>query len=285
MALDLERETRHGCGAPCNSALTDRGPALVPLMASGDGLPAPIIYRKGWALLGYLAVESNRMHSRVSLAALLWPTLGESSALTNLRQVLSNLNRFCKAKLGPDILRIERTAVGLMRSEAPRFDIDLLLAAPCQSLHLLTEQRVFMDGMDDIADSNFQSWLETTRQMLEARLVGAAENCCDGLLAAEQWERAIDVARALSLRDPWNNAHARRLMHAHAGCGLHSVAVTIYQHFELELQRELGLEPDVETRRLFTRISSGSPAQRRAPSPVAVAAGIRAVKTGLRMAG
>lgn len=285
MALIVEQMTTPGCGVPCNGTVAESGPPLVQLMASGDGLPAPIIYRKGWALLGYLAVESNRMHSRPVLAALLWPTLGETSALTNLRQVLSNLNRFCTVALGPDILRIERTTVGLMRSAAALFDIDLLRAAPCQSLHLLTEQRVFMDGMEDIADSNFQSWLETTRQMLEARLVGAAENCCDGLLATEQWERAIDVARALSLRDPWNNAHARRLMHAHAGCGLPRVAVTIYQHFESELQRELGLEPDVETRRLFTRISSGSASQRRAPSPVAVAAGIRAAKTGLRMAG
>lgn len=254
MALDLERETRHGCGAPCNSAFTDRGAALVPLMACGDRLPAPIIYRKGWALLGYLAVESNRMHSRVSLAALLWPTLGESSALTNLRQVLSNLNRFCTARLGPDILRIERTAVGLVRSEAPRFDIDLLLAAPCQSLHLLTGQRVFMDGMDDIADSNFQSWLETTRQRLEAQLIGAAERCCDEMIDGACWESAAQLARALNRRDPWNEAHARRVMRAHAGRGMGGRALSVYRRLEAALHTELGLKPEQETRRLVLQI-------------------------------
>lgn len=252
-------------------------------MGSGEGLPAPIIYRKGWALLGYLAVESNRMHSRVSLAALLWPNLGETSALTNLRQVLSNLNRYCTTTLGAETLRIERWSVGLMRGDEAMFDIDLLRATPCQSLHLLTEQRVFMDGLEDIADSNFQSWLETTRQMLEARLVGAAESCCDGLLANEQWERAIDVARALSLRDPWNNEHARRLMQAHAGCGLLSVAVTIYQRFESELHRELGLDPDAETQRLLSRLSTGSAHQRRPVPPMLAAAGITP-GAGLRMA-
>lgn len=284
MALNFDRVTTRGCGAACNDRVAELGP-LVQLMASGEGLPSPIIYRKGWALLGYLAVESNRMHSRVTLAALLWPTLGETSALTNLRQVLSNLNRFCTVELGPDVLRIERSAVGLMRGDAPLFDIDLLRVAPCRSLQLLTEQRVFMDGMEDIADSNFQSWLEITRQMLEAQLVGSAEKCCDGLLAADQWERAIDVARALSLRDPWNNEHARRLMHAHAGYGLHSVAVSIYQRFESELHSELGLDPDAETQRLLIRISGGSTYPHRPASPTVAGAAIRTSKTGLRMAG
>ena len=241
------------CGGHSAAPIT----GLVQLMGQGDGLPAPLIYRKGWALLGYLAIESNRMHSRTALAALLWPTLGETSALTNLRQVLSNLNRFCTLALGADILRIERSTVGLMRGTEPMFDIDLLRLAPCQSVYLLAEQRVFMDGMEDIADSNFQSWLEASRQMLEAQLMGAAERCCDEMLETSHWEPAVQLARALSQRDPWNEAHARRVMRAHAGSGMRTAAITAYQRFEVLLRDELGVATGNEIRQLLAHISNG----------------------------
>ena len=57
------------------------------LMSACAAIPPQLIYRKGWALLGYLAAEPERRHSRLSLAVLLWPQLGESQAMTNLRQV------------------------------------------------------------------------------------------------------------------------------------------------------------------------------------------------------
>lgn len=242
------------CGGHSSAPIT----GLVQLMGQGDGLPAPLIYRKGWALLGYLAMESNRMHSRTALAALLWPTLGETSALTNLRQVLSNLNRFCSAALGTDVLRIERGSVGLFRDQERRFDIDLLQSVPCQAVYMLARHSSFLDGMDDIAGIDFRSWLETSRQELDGRLVAAAEKCCDELLSSRQWERALLMARALSQHDPWNEAHAQRVMQAYTGSGMLTAAVNAYQRFEMMLRSELGLDPGKEIRHLFAQISSGA---------------------------
>ena len=231
---------------------------LVQLMGQGEGLPAPLIYRKGWALLGYLAMESNRMHSRTALAALLWPTLGETSALTNLRQVLSNLNRFCGEALGTHVLRIERGSVGLFRGEEMLFDIDLLQLAPCQAVYMLTRHSSFLDGLEDIAGIDFRSWVETSRQELDGRLVAAAETCCDELLASQQWERALLMARSLNQHDPWNEAHAQRVMRAYTGSGMFTAAVNAYQRFEVMLRSELGLDPSKEIRHLFAQISSGA---------------------------
>ena len=242
----------------CDGASGESTTGLVQLMGQGVGLPAPLIYRKGWTLLGYLAIESNRMHSRAALAALLWPNLGETSALTNLRQVLSNLNRFCTLALGEGILRVERSAVGLMRGSESLFDVDLLQPAPCESVHLMAEHRVFLDGMEDIADSNFQSWLASTRQLLDAQLIDAAARCCDEMLEASHWEPAVLLANALSQRDPWNEAHTRRVMRAHAGTGMRAAALNVYQRFESVLRQELGLYPEQETRGLLEQIS-GAP--------------------------
>ncbi len=230
---------------------------LIQLMGHCDCLPAPLIYRKGWALLGYLAIESNRRHPRSALAAMLWPSLSETSALTNLRQVLSNLNRYCTAELGPDALRIERSSVGLFRDDKVLFDIDLLEQAPCQATYMLAFRSGFLDGMDDIAGIDFHSWLQTTRQALDGRLIAAAEACCDELLASQQWERAAMMASSLSQHDPWNEAHAQRVMRAHAGGGMRTAAVKAYQRFETLLRDELGVNPGQETRRLLEQIGAG----------------------------
>src|SRR5262245_44902413 len=46
---------------------------------------------KARALLAYLAIERDRLHTRSMLAALLWPDMPEATALQNLRQTLSRL--------------------------------------------------------------------------------------------------------------------------------------------------------------------------------------------------
>lgn len=238
---------------------------VIQLMGLGEGLPAPLIYRKGWVLLAYLAMESNRMHPRSAIAALLWPDLSETSGLTNLRQVLSNLNRYCQKVFGEDVLCIERGAVGLMRGDRVLFDVDLLRHAPLRTVHLLAEQRVFLDGMEDIAEVEFHAWLHTTRQMLEIQLVSAVESCCEQMMARGRWEAAMMLAEALHQRDPWNEVHARRAMRAQAGNGMRSAALRTYRDFEALLQNELGTMPAQETQDLLQQISGdagvgGSPA-------------------------
>ncbi|MGE8281903.1 MAG: AfsR/SARP family transcriptional regulator [Stenotrophomonas sp.] len=249
------------CGGHVGTGTVD----VVCLMGYAESLPAPLIYRKGWALLGYLALESNRMHSRAALAALFWPTLSETSALTNLRQVLSNLNRYCTERFGPDVLCIQRASVGLLRGQRLLFDIDVLQHAPCDAANLLAEQRIFLDGMEDIADLEFQAWLQTSRQMLELQLISAVERCCDQMIARARWDSAINLASALSHRDPWNEAHAQRMMRAHAGNGSNGGALTAYQRLEAFLRDDLGLDPCQETRRLLQQISALGAGPRVAP--------------------
>lgn len=258
MALTSELDMAATAKGRCAWSGAGPGRPLVQLMGRNEGLPAPLIYRKGWALLGYLAVESNRLHPRAALAALFWPELSETSALTNLRQVLSNLNRYCSRELGPGVLCIERTRVGLMRDAQPMFDVDLVRSAPCRLLQMQPEQRNFLDDMEDLGGVDFLSWLETTRQEMERQLVDATERCCDESLEAGEWEHAVVLARALVDRDPWSEAHARRMMRAHAGIGMPDSASQVYYRFEALLREELGLDTAEETRELLAQINAAS---------------------------
>jgi DNA-binding SARP family transcriptional activator len=67
---------------------------LGPLQVTLRGNPVTgIDSDKVRGLLVYLAVESNRSHTREKLAGLFWPEYAERSARTNLRQALANLRK------------------------------------------------------------------------------------------------------------------------------------------------------------------------------------------------
>ena len=72
----------------------------------GNQLNAQFKSNKVRALLAYLAAESNRQHSRGTLAGLLWPEWPEKEARSNLRYALSDL----------------RTAIGDRNAAPPFFE-------------------------------------------------------------------------------------------------------------------------------------------------------------------
>lgn len=96
------------------------------LLDGPDDVSAAIQYRKAWALLGYLAVESGRRHPREHLARLLWPALPPIAARTNLRQVVANLNRLFDAHGAAGLLLTSRDDVTLQPKAAVTIDLHQL---------------------------------------------------------------------------------------------------------------------------------------------------------------
>jgi DNA-binding SARP family transcriptional activator len=87
--------------------------SLGPFHVTLDGDPVTgFESNKVRALLIYLAVESNRPHSRETLAGFLWPDQPEQSARHNLRQALSNLRQIIHDDGAEQpFLQIDRRAV------------------------------------------------------------------------------------------------------------------------------------------------------------------------------
>ncbi len=73
-----------------------------------DNQPLVFNRRKSLALFAYLAMEPGP-HSRDTLAALLWPGYGQTSARSNLRRTLSLLN----GSLGQGWLDVDRESIAL----------------------------------------------------------------------------------------------------------------------------------------------------------------------------
>ncbi|HVI26116.1 MAG TPA: FHA domain-containing protein [Xanthomonadaceae bacterium] len=243
------------------SLLGERG-----LHGNGAGT---IHYRKGWALLGYLAVEHGRRHPRSRLAELLWPRLAPAAARTNLRQVLADLNQ----ALGPqgDALDAGPDSVGLFPPPRLRFDVHALdgLEAALASaaaddgagLRGIEQDAAcvggaFLEGLELPGCNEFEAWLETTRRAIGKRTAATLQRVCGLQRVAGNLPGAIATMRRLVAGDPWNEGHVRLLMELLAEGGLHRQALEECDALQASLRRELDSELEPQTQALRLRIEA-----------------------------
>lgn len=257
--------------------------------ASGE-----IHYRKGWALLGYLAVERGRLHAREQIASLLWPNLAPASGRTNLRQVVADLNQLFESRDAGAVLDISRESIGLFPEAASGVCIDLMsiervaslpaapteadvLAVECDSAAVGGE---FMSGLelDDCAD--FGQWLAAARRQLAHAAQEALARLARAQQALGRLPQAISTTRKLVAMDTWHEGYVRQLMALLAASGLHAQALESYRVLEASLRSELGITPEARTQALRAEVEAD---QRRllpvsgsgAPAPHSLAAQVR----------
>jgi DNA-binding SARP family transcriptional activator len=223
---------------------------------------ATLQYRKGWALLAYLAVERQR-HSRARLAAMFWPELSESAALTNLRQVLSDLNRAMGAAVGDGVLLIDRESVRLCpAASVGMFDVDLLDLGAAgmagggsgEAHGWLADAGELLEGLSLDACVAFSDWLACTREWAARRVAAGLAQLRDRAAARGERRLAMVLARRLMGQDPLNERHHRVLMRLHLQAGEPGMALASYQQLVHRLKVDLGEAPSRETAELAESI-------------------------------
>jgi len=229
-----------------------------------DDWPQRLAYRKGWALLAYLAVERTRTHRRSQIAAMLWPELEQQAALTNLRQVLCDLNQALHAAVGEGVLLVDRETVRLCpQASQGLLDIDLLESGGADADWLLDAGEL-LDGIVLDHCDDFGEWLLGVRSWMWRRLLGALERRRDDAAAAGDLGLAVRLARRQVSLDRWDEAGQRGLMRLYQQMGKPGMALECYRMLEEHLRRELDVEPQAATRALAAEIEQHVP---RFPAP------------------
>jgi DNA-binding SARP family transcriptional activator len=223
------------------------------------GSTGRLVYRKGWALLAYLAIERPRVYRRSRIAAMLWPDLAHGAALTNLRQVLTDLNRAIVAAAGEGVLLIDRETVRLCPvASQGLFDIDLLeptLPAGLHARQWLEDAGELLEGVSLEQCDEFNEWLPGARAWALQRLLKALERARDDAAACGNLEVAVNLARRQVLLDPWDEAQQRSLMRLYACRGEPETALDCYRILERGLEQELAVKPQMATRTLAMEIA------------------------------
>jgi DNA-binding SARP family transcriptional activator/pimeloyl-ACP methyl ester carboxylesterase len=220
------------------------------------GLPVTFRTQKAQALLAYLALPPGRAHLRDKLAALLWGAMRDEQARASLRQALYEIRKSLGDAAGA--IRIEGQTVSLDPT-AVELDVATFTRLAAEDAPTALEEAALyyrgdlLEGFS-VDEEPFEAWLMEERERLrelavEALAKGLAHQRKAGALAS-----AVLTARQLLKIDPLQETVHRTLMRLHGQLGQRAAALRQYQQCVTVLQRELGVEPELETKQLYQEI-------------------------------
>lgn len=213
--------------------------------------------RKAQALLAYLALPPGRWHSREKLTAFLWGDTPEAQARQAFRQTLSRLRRALPDRgqslllERPDGLALEAATVSV---DAVDFASAVASGSPAD-LEWATQlyRGDLLDGFS-LDEAPFEEWRLVERERLHELALEALTKLLREHTRAERIEAAVHAAMRILAMDPLQEAVHRILMRLLLRQGRRAVALQQYQTCVACLQRELGAEPEEETRELYRDI-------------------------------
>lgn len=220
------------------------------LCIDGEDIQHPS--RKAMALLAYLAMRAGEPVTRQHLADLLWGNSGADQARINLRQCLVQLRHL----LGEDGASALRSTNEQLTLDPVAFDIparDLLTTVAEDAAVMAAAGPAFLEGFS-VGAREFENWAAAQRHLLECRLADTLETVGSARLAnGDAAAAARDLSLALKL-DPLRESAHRALMRAQADLGKTAAALAQFEQCRSVLKSQLGVEPEIETRQLASKI-------------------------------
>ena len=221
------------------------------------GSPLTVPTRKAQGLLAYLALPCGVAHPRDKLAALLWGDMREGQARANLRQTLFMLRKALPVAVS-DALRLDAPTMAL---EPAAVDVDvatfehLTTAGTPDALARAAAvyQGDLLQGLA-VREAPFEEWLMAERERLRELALEALAKLLAQQRAAGTTEVAVQTALRLLALDPLLEPAHRTLMRLYAQLGRRDTALRQYQMCVDVLRRELGVEPEEETKQLYREI-------------------------------
>ena len=214
-----------------------------------------------------LALDPGRRLPRGKLTAILWEDEGERAARHGLRQCLLDLRR-CFAKAGVEAIRVEGDDVYLEPArivvDVVRFERCIAQGTPEAIEHAAGLYRGdLLDGVS-LGGEPFEEWLRPERERLRSQAVVALRKLLARYLREQDPDAAVQSAIRLLVFEPFDETVHRTLMRLYAEGGRRSAALRQYEDCVELLGRELGVEPEAETRQLYRQLVS----DRARPTPL-----------------
>jgi DNA-binding SARP family transcriptional activator len=229
-------------------------------MHSDSGPLVNLSAKKSQALLAYLGVRPSQRVSRDKVAGLLWSSTGPEQARQSLRQLLSTLRRELHV-LSPDqkILVEEADYLGIDPS-AVEVDVAQFESLAGKGTEESMAKAIelyrgdFLDGFT-ITEEKFDQWVLAERDRLHRMALRIHGQLAEMQSRAGSIDSAIGTAQRALRVDPLQEPMHRMLMRLYMQSGDLVNALQQYDLLARSLKRELGVEPDAETKALQHQIS------------------------------
>lgn len=228
-----------------------------------DHLLITLPYAKAQALLFYLVVEVDAVHTRGALAEMLWPHQAEQRTLQNLRQALLRLRQMLvTTEHAPPFLRVTRRTVQWNPQSSFVCDVHVFRQYIEHAVHaadpLPDLERAMQVYRGDflhqfvLNDSvEFDTWVTQQREALHVQAVTACTRLYETYEQNGQVTQAVGAAQRLLELEPWHEATHRALIRLYTTQGRYDDAIRQYHRCVALLHKEFALPPEVATTQLY----------------------------------
>lgn len=216
--------------------------------------------RKSQGMLAYLGVKPAQMVSRDKMAGLLWSSTATEQARQSLRQTLSSLRKelaqiSAERKIlveEGDFLSIDPLLVHVDVAEFEK----LAASGTDDGLKKATAmyRGDFMEGFE-LDEEKFDQWVLAERDRLHRMALRVHAQLIESRTKGGNIDDAIATAQQSLRIDPLQESVHRTLMKLYLDTGDLVNALQQYDACAKILKRELQVEPDAETKRLFQQIA------------------------------
>ena len=221
---------------------------------------------KTQALFAYLMMMPGKPVARDLILDALWPEMPHQSALRNLNTTVYNLRRSLEPNLGQgkdsQFVYYNNAHYWLENNLPPWIDyqtfeahlrqarqtalVDQKLALYQKALSLY--QGDFLEDLNSITD-----WHLAEQARLQHLYLAALKETAVLQEQQQETEAAQEIYAQLYLSDPYNETAVQGLMRLALQQGERATVVSYYTQFAQTLQQEMGITPNKETTRLYTR--------------------------------
>ncbi len=236
-----------------------------------------LVSHKTYALIAYLAIESDRPHSRDMLASLFWPNQPDHIALTNLRQTLHRISHVLGTNAGdPSCFLVSNYDIQFNTNCDCSLDLKQFcnLFEICDKHHssgtklcesCLKNLKAVVDlyrgdllaGFSISGCHDFQWWLTCRQEEYHQKVMEALKRLITHYELYGDFSLAIQFARQALELEPWSELLHRRLIGLLATDHQRIAAIRQYETCRQMLLKEYGVEPALETKALYEFICSG----------------------------
>ena len=230
-------------------------------MRSEAGALINISAKKSQAMIAYLGVKPAQLVSRDKMAALLWSSTATEQARQSLRQTLSSLRKEL-TQISPDrkILVEEGDFLSLdpdlVHVDVAEFERQLGTGGEAGLAKAVSLYRGdFLEGFE-LDEERFDQWVIAERDRLHRASLRAHSQLGEIKTKNGALDEAIATAQQSLRIDPLQESVHRTLMRLYMDSGDLVNAVQQYDVCARTLKRELQIEPDAETRKLFQQVAS-----------------------------
>lgn len=240
-------------GVPGSWPLSIRLLGALEVSIHGTAMPRLRTRAAAW-ILALLVLRQGRDVPRPWLAGTLWPDSRGDRALLNLRVKLMDLRK----ALGSESVRLRAPTRDTLRLDLTGayvdvidFDAALTAADEASLRHAVALYR------GPLLEDCVEEWITVERESRAETCLQALEKLADRMVERDDYADAlVYLARAEAL-EPLRDSVVRRRMAALAATGDLPAALWCYREHRHRLYRELNVEPDEATVRLFRELRAG----------------------------